>query len=51
MRKQVLTHTIAAVVFTIILYKLASFTLVTSIFIAVGSAILGFLYSVKGPKK
>ncbi|WP_175455603.1 hypothetical protein [Winogradskyella thalassocola] len=51
MRKQVLIHSIAAVMFSIILYKLASFTLETSIFIALGTAILGLSYSTKGSKK
>ncbi|WP_179333290.1 hypothetical protein [Winogradskyella costae] len=51
MIKQVFLHVLAALALSFLLYKLASFTLVTSLFVGIGTAILGLIYSVKSAKK
>jgi len=51
MRKQVVLHVLAALVLSFLLYKWASFTMGTSLFIGVGTALLGLIYSARGAKK
>ncbi|WP_405576419.1 hypothetical protein [Winogradskyella sp. Asnod2-B02-A] len=51
MRKQVFLHVLGALLLSFLLYKLAAFTLGTSLFIGVGTATLGLVYNVKRSKK
>ncbi|WP_344715746.1 hypothetical protein [Winogradskyella damuponensis] len=51
MKKQVFLHVLAALALIFLLYKLAAFTIVTSIFIGVGTAGLGLLYAMNNCKK
>jgi len=51
MKKQCLIHVFAAVLLSFLLYKSASFTLGTSMFIGIGAALLGLLYTIRKSKR
>jgi len=51
MKKQVLIHVFAALILSFLLFYFANFSLLTSVFIGIGAAILGILYSIKNLKR